>query len=139
LIGQQSQRPTTKAGGRPAQPQRDQFCLGCAVEQLRRWTGVPFLANQCLLETVEDEGLPYVLDGSRPATDRLADLGVIPSRPVGIALEQNCCPPQLLRLARFLFDRRFANRSFLVREPHDILLVHRNLLVEAEVLENRPV
>ena len=83
--------------------------------------------------------MPYVLDGSRPATDRLADLGVIPSRPVGIGLEQNCCPPQLLRLARFLLDRRFADRSFLVRETHDILLVHRNLLVGAEVLKNRPV
>ena len=43
------------------------FASPFAVEQLRRWRGLPFLANQCSLKTFEDEGLPYVLDPSRPS------------------------------------------------------------------------
>jgi hypothetical protein len=127
----------TVAGGRLAQPHGDQFRLAGAVEQFRRRRRRPFLANQCPLEAFQDERLPHVLDGPRPAANRLADLGVIPRGPVGVGLEQDRRPPQFLRLARFLLDGRFANRPFLVREPHDILLVHGNLLVDREVPQNR--
>src|SRR5437879_5123498 len=125
------------AGGWLAQPQGDQLRLGGTVEQLRRWRRRPFLANQRPLEAFEDEGLPHVLDRSRPATDRLADLRVIPRRPIGVGLEQDRRPPQFLRLTRFLFDGRFANRPFLVRESNNILPVHGNLLVDKEVPQNR--
>jgi len=138
LIGQQSQRPMTVAGGGLAQPQGDQLRLGRAVEPLRRWRGRPFLANQRRLEAFQDKCLPHVLDRPRPATDGFADLGVIPSRSVGVSLQQDRRPPQFLRLARFLLDGRFANRPFFVRKPHDILLVHENLLADKEVPQNRP-
>jgi hypothetical protein len=126
-----------EAGGRLAQPQSDQLRLGRAIEQLRRRRCRPFSANQRSLEAFHEERLPHVFDRPRSATDRLADLGVIPSRPVRVGFEQNRRPPQFLRLAGFLLDGRFANRPFLVHEPHDILLVHRNLLVAGDVPKNR--
>jgi hypothetical protein len=126
-----------EAGGRLAQAQGDQFRLAGAVEQLRRRRRRPFLANQRCLEAFQDERLPHVLDRPRPAPDHFTDLGVSPSWPIGIGLEQDRRSPQFLRLALFLLDGRFANRPFLIREPHDILLVHRNLLVDVEVRRNR--
>jgi hypothetical protein len=132
LIGQQPQRPMAEAGGRLAQPHGDQLRLGGAIEQLRRWRCRAFSANQRTLKAFQDECLPHVLNRPRSTTDRLADLGVIPRWPVGVDLEQDRRPPQFLGLALFLLDGRFANRPFLVREPHDILLVHGNLLVDVE-------
>jgi hypothetical protein len=136
LLGQQPQRPLAEAGRRLAQAQGDQFRLGHAVEQLRRRRRCPFFTNQRPFETFQDEGLPHVLNRLSPAPNRLADFGVTPSRPTRVGLEQNRRSPELLRLALFFLDGRLANRPLLVGEPHDILLVHRNLLVEGEVPQN---
>ena len=73
----------------------------------------------------------------RAAGDRVAELGIIPTRPVGVGLEQDHRPSQLLGLARFLRDGCFVNRPFLVREPHDIPLAHGNLRVDADGPQNR--
>ena len=126
-----------EAGGRLAQPLGDQFRLGRAIEQLRRRRCRPFLANQRSLEAFKDERLPHILDRLPPTSDRLTDFGIAPSRPVGVGFEQNRRPPQFFRLALFLLDGRVANRPFLFRESHNILLLHGNLLVDVEVPKNR--
>jgi hypothetical protein len=126
-----------EAGGRFAQPHGNQLRLGRSIEQLRRRRGLPFLANQRRLEAFENERLPHILDRLPPAPYCLADLGVIPSLPVRVRLKQDRRPPKFLRLSLLLLDGRFANRPFPVREPDEIHLLHRNLLVAAEVPKNR--
>ena len=86
----------TEAGGRLAQPHRDQLRLGRSIEQLRRRRDFPFLANQRRLEAFENECLPHILDRLPPAIDCLADLGVIPSRSMNVRLKQNRRPPKFL-------------------------------------------
>jgi len=48
---------------------------------------VRFLRTNANAEGFADDCLSYVLDCPRPATDRLADLGVTPRRPVSVSLK----------------------------------------------------
>jgi hypothetical protein len=75
-----------EVGRRFAQAQGDEFCLGSAIEQFRRWRCYRFLANQHPFTAVADECLPHVYNRPRSVTDRLADFGGIPSWFVGVKL-----------------------------------------------------
>src|SRR4051794_12214473 len=125
------------ASWRLPQPQGDQFRLGGSVQQFGSGRRRPFLAHQGGLEALQDELPPHVLHGPNSTAHGLADLLVIPTRTVHVRLEQDDRSPQLLRLAFLVLDRRFADCAFLVGEPNNILLVHGNLLMTAEVLRNR--
>jgi hypothetical protein len=67
----------------------------------------------------------HVLDSPYATTDSLADLFVLPSRTINVRLQQHLSPPQFLRLALLILDGLFTNLSLVIRESHDILLIHR--------------
>lgn len=107
---------------RRSQSRGDELGFLPAVEKFVGRRRLRLLTLQRLLETQFDKPLMNVLDRLGTAGERLRDLGVRQSRPVGVRLQQNLRPPDFLTRPFQLLDHLLARCAFGVGQPDDILL-----------------
>lgn len=82
--------------------------------------------------------LADVLHRLGAAAERLGNLPIRPRRAIGIGLEQNLRPPNLLACSAQLPDHATQLVTFLIRQTNHILLSHQSLLaLEPTVNDHR--
>src|SRR5262249_52016402 len=124
LARQQAEGPMGIARRRRAQARGDDPGLLLAAEQLLdRWR-LALEPVERLPEAALHEPLTDVLDGLPPTSERLGDPQVNPVGAVRVRLQQDLGAPDLLAGPLQLLDHGRQLVPFLIRQPHDVLLVH---------------
>jgi len=139
MVRQQPKRPVGIPLRGLAQTHRDDLRLLLAVQAfLPRWglTGLPVQRDP---KSLCHQPLTKILHGLHAARKRLGDLRIRPVRTADIRLQQDLCSSYLLRRALELLDDVRQFLTFLLRQPHNILLVHRILLLEFEFVEDSTI
>jgi hypothetical protein len=125
---QQSQRPVGIPRRRRTQPQRDQLRLLLPIQQLGRRRMLRLHPLQRLFKPAFHQMLANILHRFGAAAIRLGDLPIRPPRAIGIRLEQNLRPPNLLAGAAQLLYHPPQLFPFFIRQTNHILLFHQSLL-----------
>src|SRR5262245_1554675 len=105
----------SKASRRLAQTQGDQLRFRFAIEFAGGRRFCTFLAFQRLLETFQDEPLANVLNRLDSTVEGFGNLGVRPSRAIGICFQQNVSATYLLRTSFELLDDPLTHASLFLR------------------------
>ena len=97
FIGEQLERPVSVPHRWLAQPHGNHLRFRLAVERGKCGWFLAFLPVQCQCKAFSDETFADMLDRLHPAVERLGDLDIQPSWPIGIRLEQDLSTAKLLR------------------------------------------
>jgi len=124
FAGQQTQRPFPVAWGRISQTHGNDPGFLLAVQPGRSgFHGL--LVIQRLLEAFQDTFLSHILDGLTAAAEGLGNPLIRPSGAICVSHQQNVGPFDFLARSLELVDHHFTLLTLLIREPHDILFLHR--------------
>jgi hypothetical protein len=82
--------------------------------------------------------LANILHRLGAAAKRLGDPPIRPRRPIGIRLEQNLRPPNLLARSAQLPNHAAQFLPLLIRQTNDIFLLHQSLLALELIVNDYP-
>jgi hypothetical protein len=110
--------------GRFPQPHGNQLRFDLAIKPARHGRFRAFLAVQRQLKAFGRQAFAEILDGLHTAVEGLGNLGICPSRPRDICLEQDLSATKFLRRALEILEDRLTDTPLFLRQPDDIPLVH---------------
>ena len=109
---------------RRAESCRDDACLLIARQQfLHRWLR-SLNAVERVFKPALNQALPNFLDRSCPTRKRIGDPLIGPISSIRVGFQQDLRTPHLLARPLQLFDNALEFASLLIRQPHDISLLH---------------
>jgi hypothetical protein len=124
--------------GRLTTPERDQSCLGLAIQARSAGGTLLFLPVECGLQSLFDPTLSDAKHGIDTHGEALGDLGIRPSRPIRIGFQQDMGVSDL-GCGRSPFAGQFCQLgAFLVGKTYDVFFVHGTLrLITPSVLRRK--
>src|SRR5262249_13231726 len=124
LAGQEAQRPAGIARRGRTEARGDDPCLLLAAEQLLGRRRLTLVAIDRPPEAALHEPLADVLDSLPPAPERIGDPVVSPVGAVRVSLREDLGASYLLAGPFQLLDHSRQLTPLLIRQSHDVLLVH---------------
>jgi hypothetical protein len=135
---QQSQGPVGIPWRWGRKTHRDHLRFLLAVQQLRSRRILPLDPIERLLKPAFHQMLADVLHRLGAAAKRLGDSPIGPIWTIGIGLEQNLRPPNLLAGSAQLLYHPAQLFPFLIRQTNHILLSHQSLLALEPLVTDYP-
>jgi len=136
--GQQPQRPVGVSRGRRGKTHRDQLRFLPAVQQFRSRRVLASYPIKCLFKPTFNQMLTNILHRFGATSIGLGDLPIRPRRTIGIGLEQNLSPPNLLARPAQLPDHLAKLLAFLIGQTNHIFLSHQSLLALKRLVNDYP-